>query len=193
MQNPSDFGLKYGNQKKKKKKKTQRKDRMDKQHEKKIRRTRRRPESGNTERFTQNYIKKISNWKTSGHDGKYGFWFKKFTSIHDRLTLEMSRCLQGRHVPEWTIKGYTTLIQKDPSKESVSNNYRPITCLPMMWKISTAQIREEIYFSLTNRGLFPGEQKGYHKGFRGTAELLNIYQHILNERKTRQKSSYGLY
>ena len=30
---------------------------------------------------------KISNWKTPGHDGIHGFWFKKFTSIHDRLAL----------------------------------------------------------------------------------------------------------
>ena len=30
-------------------------------------------------------LKKISNWKTPGHDGIHGFWFKKITSIHDRL------------------------------------------------------------------------------------------------------------
>ena len=28
----------------------------------------------------------------------------------------------------------------------------------MLWKILTAQIREEIYYSLTSRGLFPDEQ-----------------------------------
>ena len=28
----------------------------------------------------------------------------------------------------------------------------------MMWKILTAQIGEEIYYSLTSRGLFPAEQ-----------------------------------
>ena len=37
-------------------------------------------------------LKKISNWKTPGHDGIHSFWFKKFTSIHDRLALEMNRC-----------------------------------------------------------------------------------------------------
>ena len=36
---------------------------------------------------------KISNWKKPGHDGINDFWFKKFTSIHDRLALEMNRCL----------------------------------------------------------------------------------------------------
>ena len=57
-----------------------------------------------------------------------------------------------------------------------------------MWKILTAQIREEIYFSLTSHGLLTKEQKGYRKGPRGTGELLYIDQHILNESKTRQKN-----
>ena len=58
----------------------------------------------------------------------------------------------------------------------------------MMWKILTAQIREEIYYSLTSHGLFPDEQKECRKGSRGTAELLYIDQHILNESKTRWKN-----
>ena len=37
---------------------------------------------------------------------------------------------------------------------------------------------EEIYYSLTNRVLFPEEQKGCRKGPRDTAELLYIDQHI---------------
>ena len=153
---------------------------MDKQHDKRIRRTRRRLKSGNTHRFTQNNTKKTSNWKTLVHDGIHGFWFKKFTYIHDRLTLEMNRCIQGAHVSKWMTKGKTTLIQKDP--------LRPITWLSMMWKILTAQIREEIYYSLTSRGLFPEEQKGCCKRSRGTVKLLYIDQRILNESKTRRKN-----
>ena len=41
--------------------------------------------------------------------------------------------------------------------------------------------REEIYYSLTSCNLFPDEQKRCSKGSRGTAELLYINQHILNE------------
>ena len=62
-------------------------------------------------------LKKISNWKTPGHHGIHGFWFKKFTSIHDRLALEMNRCLQDAQVPDWMTKEKTTLIQKDQVKE----------------------------------------------------------------------------
>ena len=123
-----------------------------------------------------------------GHDRIHVFWFKKFTSIHSRLAQEMNRCLQGAQVPYWITKGKTTLIQKDPSKGTAPNNYRPITCLQMIWKILTAQIGENIFYSLTRHGLFPDEQKGCRKGSRGTAELLYIYQHILNESKTRRKN-----
>ena len=133
-------------------------------------------------------LKRIPNWKAPGHDRIHGFWFMKFTSIHGGQPLEMNRCLQGGQVHEWRTKGKTTLFQKDPSKGNAPNNYRPITWLPMMWKILTAQIREKIYYSLTSRGLFPDEQIGCCKGSRGTAELLYIDQHILNESKTIRKN-----
>ena len=100
----------------------------------------------------------------------------------------MDRCLQGALVPDWMTKGKITLIQKDPSKGTAPNNYKSITCLPMTWKILSSQIKEKIYYSLTSRRLFPDEQKGGLKGSRGTAELLYIDQHILNESKTRRKN-----
>ena len=99
-------------------------------------------------------LKRISNWKTPGHDGKRGFWLKKFTSIHGRVALEMNRCLQDAQVRDWMTKGKTTLIQKDPSNGTAPNNYRPITCQPIMWKILAAQIREKIYNSLTSCRIF---------------------------------------
>ena len=67
-------------------------------------------------------LKRKPNWKTPGHDGIHGFWFKKFTSIHGRLALEMNRCLQGAKVPNWITKGKTTLIQKDPTKGTAPKN-----------------------------------------------------------------------
>ena len=99
----------------------------------------------------------------------------------------MNKCLQRAHLPEWMTKGRTTLIQKNANKETALNNYRPITCIPMMWKILTARIREDICYLLTNCSLFPEEQKECCKASRGTAELLYTDQHILNESKTRRK------
>ena len=57
-----------------------------------------------------------------------------------------------------------------------------------MWKVLTAQIREEIYYSLINSRLFSEKQKRCRKGTRGTGELLYIDQHILKESKARWKN-----
>ena len=58
----------------------------------------------------------------------------------------------------------------------------------MIWKIFISQIRDEIYYSLTSRSLFPEEQKGCHKRSWRTAVLLYIAQHILSESKARRKN-----
>ena len=54
------------------------------------------------------------------------------------------------------------LEYKKSLKRNPSSNYRLITCLPMMWKILTAQIREEIFYSQLyfprNRKAVTGEQ-----------------------------------
>ena len=50
--------------------------------------------------FLRITLKKISNWKTPGHDKIHKFWFKKFMIIHDSLALKMNRCEQEIHVPE---------------------------------------------------------------------------------------------
>ena len=88
-------------------------------------------------------------------------------------------------------KEKTTLIQKDPRKETAPNNYRPIKCLPMLWKILKAPIGEDIY-SMISRGIFSDEQKGCHKGTIVREEQQYMDQHILNESKTKQKFSNGL-
>ena len=72
-------------------------------------------------------LNKVTNWKTPGHNGIHWFWFKKFTSIHDRLAIEMNRGLQETVISEWITKEKTTLTQKDLQKGKATNNYKPIT------------------------------------------------------------------
>ena len=46
------------------------------------------------------------------------FSLKKFTSIYDRFATEMNKCIEKTEIPEWIIKGKTTLIPpKKSSKE----------------------------------------------------------------------------
>ena len=46
---------------------------------------------------------------------------------------------------EWMTYGCTVLCQKDPQKGNAADNYRSITCLPLMWKLLTGVIAEEMY------------------------------------------------
>ena len=59
-------------------------------------------------------------------------------------------------------------------------------------KILTAQIREEIYYSLTSRRLFPEEQKGCRKWSRGTTVTLHRSTHPKWEQDSAEKPNYGL-
>ena len=43
---------------------------------------------------------------------------------------------------------------------NVASNYIPITCLPLMWKLLTGVITDQIYAHLDPEKLLPEEQKG---------------------------------
>ena len=92
--------------------------------------------------------KKVPNWKIPGHDSIHKFCLKKFTFIHDRLAFELCKCLEETNILEWMTKAKIILIQKDPAEGTI-----PSMCLPMMWKILTAQIKE-ISHSLVSRVVF---------------------------------------
>ena len=87
----------------------------------------------------------------------------------------MNRILMGEDdLPEWMTHGRTVLCQKDPRKVNTADNYRPITCLPLMWKLLTGVIAEEMYNYLEREKILPEEQKGCRRGSRGTKDQLLI-------------------
>ena len=48
-------------------------------------------------------------------------------------------------LPMWMTKGRTIVMQKDKEKVKATSNYRPITCLSLVWTLLTGVIVEEIY------------------------------------------------
>ena len=56
--------------------------------------------------------------------------------------------------------GRTVLIRKDPSKGTIPGNYRPITCLLLLWKILISVIAKKLYKYLEAKDLIGSEQKG---------------------------------
>ena len=71
-------------------------------------------------------------------------------------------------------KGRAMLMHKDKEKGKVTSNYRPITCLPLVWKLLTDVIAEEIYGFLDTNLLLPQKQKECRSKSRGLNDLLFI-------------------
>ncbi|CAB3989598.1 Hypothetical predicted protein [Paramuricea clavata] len=92
--------------------------------------------------------KKIPNWKAPGLDGIQGYWIKKITSCHQRIAEQLDEILNGKaELPQWITYGRTVLCLKDPSRGNAVDNFRPISCLPLMWKLMTGVCRVfRLYF-----------------------------------------------
>ena len=105
-------------------------------------------------------VRKLSSWKAPGPDNVRGYWLKNFTNLHKSMVTALQDCLTAGNVPEWMVKGRTVLIQKDPSQGNVASNYRPIACLPLMWKIFSGIFADNIYQHLLDNNCLPEEQKG---------------------------------
>ena len=130
----------------------------------------------------------MSNWKLPGPVLVQGFWLKNLSSLHERVSLQLKECLDSGFKPSWLTRGRTSLLQKDKSKGNVASNYRPITCLPLMWKLMTGVIADQIYAHLDQEKLLPEEQKRCRKGSRGHDDLLYIDTAVIKEVKSRKKN-----
>ena len=90
-----------------------------------------------TEMITKQ-VKKIQHWKIPGPDGVQGYWLKILTALHECIAKQMDDIISNReNIPEWMTLGKTVLYQKDSSKGNAVDNYRLISCLPLMWKLMT--------------------------------------------------------
>ena len=116
-----------------------------------------------------------------------GFWFKRFRSLHGVITESLQDCLDSGSVSDWMVKGRTVLVQKDSCKGKVASNYRPIACLPLMWKLLTGVLAETLYQHSDSNCLFPDEQKGCRKRSRGTKDQLLIDKQILREARLKKR------
>ena len=136
-------------------------------------------------------VKGMTNWSSPGIDGLHAFWIKHTTCLHGRMAELLNESLVTSRVPAWMTEGRTYLLIKDPKKgTSNPGNFRPITCLPNLWKLYTGILSEDIYQHLDVNGLFPEEQKGCRKRSRGCKEQLAIDKLILRHCKRTKSSLY---
>ena len=55
-------------------------------------------------------------------------------------------------------KGKNNIDSEGLEKGNASNNYCPIACLPLMWKLLTSILAEKVYVHLFEKNVEPDEQ-----------------------------------
>ena len=137
-------------------------------------------------------VSRIKNWKSTGLDCLHGYWIKHLTSLHDHLRCYSNDllCSKGNTIAPWLLQGKTTLVMKNQQIGSQPSNYRPLTCLPMYWKLFSFMISELIYSHLDTHDLLPFELKGCHKKSRGTKDHLLVDRLIMDNARHRSKNLF---
>ena len=90
-------------------------------------------------------------------------------------------------IPNWLTEGTTFLLHKS-SETTNPKNYRPITCLPTIYKVLTSILSDRILAHLEMHDLLPTEQKGCKKGSYGCKDQLLINKMILEDCSNHKKN-----
>ena len=104
-----------------------------------------------------------------------------------RLTEDLQVWVVVENAPTWMTKGKTTLIQRDSDKGNAANNYCPMECPPLMWKLLTSILVEKVYGRLCEKNVLPDEQMRCRNDSRGTKIQLMIDNQILKHCKKHQR------
>ena len=95
---------------------------------------------------------------------------------------------KGEAIPAWLTTGRTVLCQKEPQRGSAVDNFRPISYLPLMWKLMTGIISDCIYTFLEENKILPVKQNGCRRKSRGTKDQLLIGKTIVEDSKHKHKN-----
>jgi len=90
----------------------------------------------------------------------------------------------------WLLQGKTNLIPKNPKRGAIPSNFRPITCLPTLWKLFSFLVSKLIYKHLDETNLLPPEQKGCRKKSRGTKDHLLVDKLVMDMAKHKKRNLY---
>jgi len=90
--------------------------------------------------------------------------------------------IEEEQIPECLTAGVTFLIPKNDNTEN-PKNYRPVTCLPTIYKLITSIINRHVQKYMDDENLMPKEQKGCCGGSKGCKDQLLISKAILQKYK----------
>ena len=106
------------------------------------------------------------NWKAPGRDQIQNFWLKQLTATHKNIAKIFNKLIEEDSILEWLMAGLTYLIPKNKYTGN-PKNYRPVTSLPMTYKLITSIISRRMQKYMENENLLPKEQKRCSSGTKG--------------------------
>lgn len=134
---------------------------------------------------------KFQNWKSPGIDKLHNFWWCYLSNLHPKLADILHHTINNPHeTPQWLTTGRTTLVPKKLDTKNPAN-YRPITCLPIIYKILTNVITNRMKHHIEINHIVPDEQKGCSNATYGTIDQLSINGMVMTDavRKSRNIST----
>ena len=99
--------------------------------------------------------------------------------MQERIALHLQSCITRGEVPDRMTTGRTVSLLNDNSKGNEVSNYRPITCLSLMWNLITGIVADKIYNHLQENDLLSEEQIGSRRNSRGTKDQLLIDKTVM--------------
>ena len=98
------------------------------------------PHTGFTEKDVTGTVKRTSNWKSSGPDGIQNFWIKYLSATYGPPARSFTARLKDpNRSPDRLTEGITHSLHKK-CEINDPQNYRPITCLSVFYKLLTSVI-----------------------------------------------------
>lgn len=139
----------------------------------------------------KNRLRRLPLWRAPGPDRIQGFWWKSLSMLHEPLTLAIGSLLNSDadvRIPEWLVTGRTVLLPKTPLPSADPRDYRPITCLPVLYKIITAVVSDLMWPHISQFGILPVDQRGCVPGSLGCKEQLLLNQMVVETARRRKRN-----
>lgn len=146
-----------------------------------------------TETDITHITNRLHNWKSPGIDKIHNFWYKKLTSLHKCIAKNLTDIVLGeQNIPDFIATGITYMLPKIKNSEQPSQ-YRPITCLPTIYKILTSALTSKINSHIEHHNIMAEEQKGCRRGHMGCKEQLIIDSTIHKHATTKNRNLHCTY
>ncbi len=108
----------------------------------------------------------------------------KYTTpvLAERLTQVMNQMLQDQALPPELLHARTILIHKKGDRQDIAN-YRPISLLPVLYKLLTRIITERIVRSIERSQSLPPEQAGFRRSYSTVCHIQAVNQLLEKSRE----------